>query len=38
LAQAKADGSMKQLQTEWLKITFDDLPNQPLLPGDRPMH
>jgi polar amino acid transport system substrate-binding protein len=38
LAQEKANGSMKQLQAEWLKITFDDLPDQPLLPGDRPMH
>jgi polar amino acid transport system substrate-binding protein len=38
LAKEKASGSMKKLQTEWLKITFDDLPSQPMLPGDRPMH
>ena len=37
LAQQKSSGSMKQLQTEWLKITFDDLPSQPMLPGDRPI-
>jgi polar amino acid transport system substrate-binding protein len=35
LAQEKANGTFKKLQTEHLKITFDDLPNQPLLPGDR---
>jgi len=37
LAQQKTSGSMKKLQVEWLKISFDDLPNQPMLPGDRPM-
>ena len=37
LAQQKANGTFKQLQGQWLKITFDDLPNQPLLPGDRPI-
>lgn len=37
LAQQKASGSMKQLQGEWLKINFEDLPNKPMLPGDRPM-
>lgn len=37
LAQQKASGSMKKLQTQWLKITFDDMPNKPMLPGDRPM-
>jgi polar amino acid transport system substrate-binding protein len=37
LAQQKANGSMKQLQAQWLKINFEDLPNKPLLPGDRPM-
>jgi polar amino acid transport system substrate-binding protein len=36
LAQQKSSGSMKQLQQEWLKITFD-MPNKPMLPGDRPM-
>jgi polar amino acid transport system substrate-binding protein len=37
LNQQKANGTYKQLQAKWLKITFDDLPNQPLLPGDRPV-
>src|SRR6266481_8787699 len=37
LAQQKSNGTYKQLQLKWLKITFDDLPNQPLLPGDRPV-
>lgn len=35
LAKAKADGSAKKLQAEYLKITFDGLPSEPLLPGDR---
>ena len=37
LAQEKGNGEMKKLQAEWLKITFDDMPNKPMLPGDRPM-
>src|SRR5215467_11129416 len=37
LAQEKTSGEMKKLQGEWLKITFDDMPNKPMLPGDRPM-
>jgi polar amino acid transport system substrate-binding protein len=37
LAQQRASGSMKELQARWLKITFDDLPRQPMLPGDRPI-
>ena len=37
LAQQRGTGTMRELQTRWLKITFDDLPKQPLLPGDRPM-
>ena len=37
LAQQKSSGSMKQLQSQWLKITFDDMPSQPMLPGDRPI-
>jgi len=37
LAQQKSNGTYKQLQSKWLRITFDDLPNQPLLPGDRPI-
>jgi len=35
LAQAKANGTMRKLQTEHLKIVFDNLPSEPLLPGDR---
>jgi len=37
LAQQKKNGTFKELQAKWLKITFDDLPNQPMLPGDRPV-
>ena len=37
LAQQKANGTMKKLQVEYLKISFDQLPNEPLLPGDRKM-
>jgi len=37
LTQQKSNGTYKQLQLKWLKITFDDLPSQPLLPGDRPV-
>lgn len=37
LEKQKANGTFKELQAKWLKITFDDLPNKPLLPGDRPM-
>jgi polar amino acid transport system substrate-binding protein len=37
LAKEKSDGDFKKLQAEFLKITFDDLPNEPLLPGDRKM-
>lgn len=35
LAQEKSNGTFKKLQAEHLKITFDDLPDRPLLPGDR---
>lgn len=35
LAQEKANGTFRKLQGEYLKIIFDDLPNEPLLPGDR---
>jgi polar amino acid transport system substrate-binding protein len=35
LAQQKSNGSFKKLQAEHLKISFDGLPDQPLLPGDR---
>jgi polar amino acid transport system substrate-binding protein len=37
LTNERADGDFKKLQAEYLKITFDDLPNEPLLPGDRKM-
>lgn len=37
LVQQKANGTMHKLQIEDLKIGFDDLPNEPLLPGDRKM-
>jgi polar amino acid transport system substrate-binding protein len=35
LSQEKANGTYKAFQAKYLKITFDDLPNEPLLPGDR---
>ena len=35
LTQEKSNGTFKKLQGEYLKITFDDLPNEPMLPGDR---
>jgi polar amino acid transport system substrate-binding protein len=35
LKQERDDGTFKKLQAEHLKITFDDLPSEPLLPGDR---
>jgi polar amino acid transport system substrate-binding protein len=38
LAQEKANGTFKKLQEEHLKIIFDSLPNEPLLPGDRKMN
>jgi polar amino acid transport system substrate-binding protein len=37
LAKEKSGGDFKSLQAEYLKITFDDLPDEPLLPGDRKM-
>ncbi len=37
LAEIKAEGLMQQLQEEWLKVSFDDLPDKPMLPGDVPM-
>ncbi|MGV0023943.1 transporter substrate-binding domain-containing protein [Phormidesmis priestleyi] len=30
-------GELKPLQEKWLKISFEHLPPQPLLPGDRPI-
>lgn len=37
LATTRESGELKQLQQKWLKVTFDNLPTQPLLPGDRPI-
>ena len=33
LAKAKASGEMKQLQEKWLKVSFSNLPNQPVIPN-----
>lgn len=38
LLRQRAQGELKKLQEYWFKITFDNLPEQPLLPGDRPIH
>lgn len=35
LQQQRGQGELKKLQQEWFKITFDNLPQEPLLPGDR---
>lgn len=35
LQQQREQGEMKKLQQAWFKITFDNLPQEPLLPGDR---
>lgn len=37
LTQMRESGELKKLQQKWLKVTFDRLPKQPLLPGDRPI-
>lgn len=37
LAKVKANGEMKRLQEKWLGRSFDELPNEPRLPGDRPV-
>jgi polar amino acid transport system substrate-binding protein len=37
LQQQREQGELKKLQQEWFKITFDNLPQAPLLPGDRPI-
>lgn len=36
MAEVRASGELKRLQQVWLKRTFQ-LPDQPLLPGDRPI-
>lgn len=37
LTAMRESGELKKLQQKWLKVTFDNLPTQPLLPGDRPI-
>lgn len=37
LGDLRTQGELKRLQAKWFKITFEDLPTQPLLPGDRPL-
>jgi polar amino acid transport system substrate-binding protein len=37
LNSLRENGELKTLQAKWLKITFENLPTQPLLPGDRPI-
>lgn len=37
LTSLRENGELDLLQAKWLKITFENLPTQPLLPGDRPM-
>lgn len=35
LQQQRDQGEMRKLQQDWFKMTFDNLPQEPLLPGDR---
>ena len=37
LTTVRETGELQQLQEKWLKITFDNLPTVPLLPGERPV-
>jgi polar amino acid transport system substrate-binding protein len=37
LTNLRQSGELKTLQQKWLKVTFDNLPTQPLLPGGRPL-
>lgn len=37
LVSLKDQNELKPLQEKWLKISFENLPTQPLLPGERPM-
>lgn len=37
LAKVKANGEMKRLQEKWFGRSFDDMPDEPRLPGDRPV-
>jgi polar amino acid transport system substrate-binding protein len=37
LNNLRQQGELAQLQEQWLKISFENLPQRPLLPGDRPI-
>lgn len=37
LTSQREQGDLKPLQEKWLKISFENLPTQPLLPGERPI-
>ena len=37
LQTQREQGELEKLQEYWFKMTFDNLPQQPLLPGDRPI-
>jgi polar amino acid transport system substrate-binding protein len=37
LTKVRTSGTLQKLQQKWFKISFDHLPTQPLLPGDRPI-
>ncbi|MBD1823074.1 transporter substrate-binding domain-containing protein [Cyanobacteria bacterium FACHB-DQ100] len=37
LQQQREQGELKKLQQDWLRITFEHLPKEPRLPGDRPI-
>ncbi|MCY7321648.1 MAG: transporter substrate-binding domain-containing protein [Phormidesmis sp. CAN_BIN36] len=37
LTSLREQGELKPLQEKWLKISFENLPTQPLLPGERPI-
>ena len=37
LSSLREQGELKLLQEKWLKISFENLPTQPLLPGERPI-
>lgn len=37
LRSLREKGELHQLQKKWLKISFEHLPTQPLLPGNRPI-
>lgn len=37
LMSMRDSGELTRLQQQWLKVTFDKLPTEPLLPGDRPI-